>query len=132
MLLTSERVSPCRARCSRSSSGRRTWRTPSSSDTVMSGGSVRDSSPRGPFTDTRRSSRVTVTPAGTGMGDRPIRDMSTYLPSPHVAEDFPADPALARLLVGEEPLARGQDRDAEPSEDPGQPVGFGVHPQAGL
>ena len=62
------------------------------------------------------------TPLGTGMGARPIRLMTDL---PDVAEDFAADLALARLPVGHEPLAGGQDGDAEAAEDAGQPVGAG-------
>jgi len=42
----------------------------------MSRGTRSDSSPFGPFTLTRSGSIEIVTPAGTGMGCLPIRDMS--------------------------------------------------------
>ena len=81
MLATSERVSPCRARFWRWSSGRSTTRTSPSWRTVMAAGTARASSPCGPVTVTVLSSpRATVTPEGTGMGDRPIRDISGHLP----------------------------------------------------
>ena len=71
------------------------------------------------------------TPAGTGIGLRPIRDMVS-LPLPDVGEDFPAHPSLAGLPVGEQPLGRRDDRDAEATEHPRHLLRLRVHPQAGL
>ena len=77
--------------------------------------------PFGPFTVTVLFSpptMVTSTPPGTVMGDLPMRDMR-YSDSPHVAEDFAADFALARFAVGHQPLAGGQDSHTETAEDAG-------------
>src|SRR5213592_3878427 len=128
MLLTSERVSPWRARCMRSSLGRSTSSTAPSWRTVMSGGNERDSEPRGPLTVISRPPRATSTPDGMLIGDRPTRDIR----SPHVTEDLAADAALARLAVGHEALAGGQDGDAEAAEHAGEPVGLDVHAQTRL
>src|SRR5437763_9451493 len=128
MLFTSDRVRPCRARCSRSSSGRSTRMVESSWRTVMSGGNARSSWPLGPLTMMRPAPIVTSTPDGSRMGERPTRDIS----SPHVAEDLAALATLARLAVGHEALVGGQDGDAEAAEHAGQPVGLCVDPQPGL
>ena len=66
--------------------------------------------------DGARPSMVTSTPPGTVMGDLPMRDIECS-DSPHVAEDFAAHFALARLAVGHQPLAGGQDGHAETAED---------------
>jgi hypothetical protein len=53
---------------------------------------------------------VTSTPDGIVMGALPIRDISfpTFVPgSPHEAQDFAADLALARFTVGHKTLASG-------------------------
>ena len=76
MLLTSVRVRPCRERESRSSSGRVTLISPPSLATVIGSTTAWVSEPFGPFTVTVGPSMVTSTPAGTGIGSRPIRDMS--------------------------------------------------------
>src|SRR4051812_46390158 len=129
MLFTSERTSPCRARFWRSSLGRSTSSVPSSWRMVIGSGTLRDSVPWGPFTVTVPGASVTSTPLGTGMGERPTRDISA---SPHVAEDFAADLALARFPVGHQPLAGREHGDTETTEDAGKLVGTAVHPQAGL
>src|SRR5437879_7635333 len=129
MLLTSERTRPCSARLRRSSFGRSTRSWPSSWRIVIGSGTTRDNVPCGPFTVTVPGAIVTSTPLGTGMGERPIRLMSS---SPHVAEDFAADLALARFTVGHESLAGREHGHAETSEHAGQLVGAAVDPQAGL
>jgi hypothetical protein len=52
--------------------------------------------------------------------------------SPHVAEDLAADSALARLAVGEEPLARRKNGNAEATQHTREAVGLDVHAQAWL
>src|SRR5258706_9904002 len=128
MLLTSDRVRPCSARFSRSSSGRSTRIVESSWRTLMTAGRSRSSWPLGPFTRTWPSPIVTSTPEGSGMGERPIRDIS----SPHVAEDLAALATLARLSVGHEALVGGQDSDTEAAQHAGQTVGLGVDAEPGL
>jgi hypothetical protein len=78
MFATSERVRPCSARFSRSSSGRVTISSSPSRATVIVSGASCSSVPRGPFTVTCRPSIVTSTPLGTGMGILPIRDMAHH------------------------------------------------------
>ena len=82
MLNTSERASPCSARCSPRSVGRLTSIWSSSCSTVMSRGMRSVSSPLGPLTRTRSVSMDTVTPAGTGMGCLPMRLIAAR--SPHL------------------------------------------------
>src|SRR5205823_10359966 len=50
---------------------------------------------------------------------------------PDMAQDLAADPALARLPVGEETLVGRKDGDAHAAEDPPDAVGLAVDPQAG-
>src|SRR5581483_2924015 len=102
MFAISVRDSPCSAFDSRSSSGRATEIAPSFCATVIGSATVCDRLPLGPVTVTVRPSMLTSTPAGTGIGSRPIRLMRP-LPSPHVGEDFPAYSALGGLLVGQQP-----------------------------
>src|SRR5919112_4378756 len=139
MLAISVRVSPCRDLARRSSLGRLTAMVPSSWATVIGGATVWIRVPLGPLTVTRRSSSATSTPAGTGMGSLPMRDMLLFAPSssvgpgsPDVGQHFAAHALLVRLSVGEEPLARRDDRDAEAAEDLGEAVVLGVDPEAGL
>src|SRR6476469_2872767 len=130
MLLTSVRVSPWSCLWFFCSVGRVTTRVPSSRLRVMSGWRARLSVPLGPLTVTWRPSIVTSTPDGTGMGRRPIRDMSVHRPDER--EDFAAQLRLTRLLAGHDPLARADDDDAQAAED-ARDVGLaGVHPEAGL
>src|SRR5678815_2409723 len=103
MLLTSVRVSPWSCLWVFCSVGRVTTRVPSSRLRVMSGWRARLSVPFGPLTVTWRPSIVTSTPDGTGMGRRPIRDMSVHLPDER--EDFAAQLRLARLLAGHDPVS---------------------------
>ena len=72
MFATSVRVSPCSARCWLRSVGRVTTRTPSSWATVISGEIRSDRLPRGPLTATVPGVISISTPAGTGIGMRPI------------------------------------------------------------
>ena len=74
---------------------------------------------------------VISTPAGTGTGCFPIRDMSRPL-SPHVREDFAAHALSGCLAVGQQARRRGDDGHAQPAEHPRQIGGFRVHPQTGL
>src|SRR6186997_47931 len=130
MLLTSVRVSPCSCLWVFCSVGRVTTRVPSSRLMVMSGWRARLSVPFGPLTVTWRPSIVTSTPDGTGMGRRPMRDMSVHLPDER--EDFAAQLRLARLLAGHDPLARADDDDAQAAEDSRDVRLARVDTQAGL
>src|SRR6478672_12760176 len=105
MLATSERVSPCRARCSPRSVGRVTRISSPSCATVMSRWMRSDSSPLGPCTRTTSGSMVTVTPVGTAMGFLPMRDMGL----PDLRHDLAADALLARLMAGHDAMGRRHD-----------------------
>src|SRR5919197_2217129 len=133
MLATSVRERPCSERLRRSSSGRDTCSVPSSPLPISIGSAmVCDRVPLGPLTVTARPSMFTSTPAGTGMGRRPILDMLFLLPSPDVGEDFPAHALLGGLPVGEQPRRRGDDGDAEPPEDLWQVGGLCVDAKSRL
>src|SRR6476661_2634676 len=130
MLLTSVRVRPWSCLWVFCSVGLVTRRVSSSRLTVMSGWSSRVSWPLGPVTVSVRPLIVTSTPDGTGMGRRPILDMSFRLPDER--EDFAAELGLAGLRAGHDPLARADDDDAQAAEH-ARDVGLaGIHPQAGL
>src|SRR4051795_11443490 len=138
MLLISDRVSPCRARLSRSSLGRFTSRVPSPFSTVMGDATLWDRVPLGPLTVTMFAWTCTSTPDGTGTGSLPMRDIastsasSSCSGSPDVGEDFPTYTLAVGLTVGEQALAGRDDRDAEAAEHLRQGGVLGVHAQAGL
>src|SRR5918997_2904358 len=99
----------------------------------MGAGTACSRVPLGPLTVTSAPLMVTSTPAGTGTGSLPIRDMAYLLSGlPDVGEDFAADALGLCLLVGEEAGGRGQDRHAEAAQDLGQVGGLAVLAQAGL
>src|SRR3954462_7385036 len=132
MLAMRVRERPCRARLWRSSFGRCTSSVPSSSRwTVMGVATVWLSEPLGPLTLTVCPSMATSTPPGTAIGSRPIRDIFAA-PLPDVGEDFPTHALLVRLLVGEQPGGRGDDRHAQAAEHLGQSGGLRVDPETGL
>src|SRR5689334_2053828 len=115
MLATSERVSPCRARCSPRSVGRLTTSSSPSWATVMSRGMRSVSSPLGPLTRTRSVSIETVTLVGTGMGFFPIRDIASF--SPDLRHDLAADAGLASLVTRHHAAGGGDDRRAHAALD---------------
>src|SRR5215207_2973419 len=129
MLATSERVSPCRARCSPRSVGRVTLSSSPSCATVMSRGMRSESSPLGPCTRTTPGSIETVTPDGTGMGLRPMRDMATW--SPDLCHDLATDALLARLVAGHDAVGRRHDRGAHAALDLAHALRAGVVALAG-
>src|SRR4051794_14717743 len=106
MLAISERVSPCRARCSPRSVGRLTSSSPSFCSTVMSRLMRSSSWPPGPATRTTSGSTVTVTVSGTGMGLRPMRDMRL----PDLRDDLAAHAGAPRLVAGHHAARRRDDR----------------------
>src|SRR3954465_14350101 len=106
MFAISERVSPCRARCSARSVGRVTRISPFSCLTSISRETRSSRSPRGPATRTTVGSIVTVQPVGTGMGFLPMRDMEL----PDLGDDLAADALLAGVVAGHHAVRRGQDR----------------------
>src|ERR1019366_7296716 len=116
MFATSERVSPCRARCSPRSVGRLTTSCSPSRATSMSLWMRSDSSPLGPFTRTDPGSIATVTPAGTAIGCLPILDIARSAPSPDLGEDLAADARRARVVAGHHAMRGGHDRRAHAPE----------------
>src|SRR5690349_578192 len=98
MFATSFRVRPWTPRARRVSSVRLTLTVPLSTASATSGGSSRESLPLGPSTRTDPSATFTLTPEGTVMGMRPIRDMVVL---PHRTEQLAADALLARLAIDE-------------------------------
>src|SRR5688500_16914181 len=113
MFATSERVRPCRARCSPRSVGRVTKRLPSCSSTPMSRFLRSESAPRGPVTWTTSGSTLMVTPVGTGMGLRQIR----LIWLPDLRHDLAADLRLARVVTGHDAVRRRDDGGAESTLD---------------
>src|SRR5262245_52066545 len=101
-------------------------------DTVIGSATARSRVPFGPLTETRWPSIVTSTPAGTGTGCFPIRDIVSSSPSPHVREDFAAHALSSRLAIGPQTRRRGDDRHAEAAQNPRQVGRFRVDAQTGL
>src|SRR3954468_10190356 len=128
MLATSERMSPCRARCSPRSVGRLTRSSPSVCSTVMSRDLRSESAPRGPVTWTTSGSTVTVTPSGTGMGFLPMRLIAR---SPHLRDDLAAHAGAAALVAGHHAARRRDDRRAHAALDLADPAGGRVVALAG-
>ena len=108
MFCTSVRDMPHIARARFSSSRGVTVTLPSSSLTSTSGGSVDVSSPSLPLAVTVWPSTATVTPAGTGTGCLPIRDMRQNT----VQRTSP--PTLAARASASDMTPRGVDRMAMP------------------
>src|SRR6266516_3495571 len=133
MLATSERVSPCSARFSRSSSGRRTRTTLSSRSSFIWRGISWVRVPLGPLTVTMSPSSSSSTPEGSWMGRWPIRDMLLVSsPLPDVGEDLATDARLVGDTIGAQSLRGRDDRDAEAPEDPRQRFLLGIHAQPRL
>src|SRR5262249_1958082 len=81
---------------------------PSASRTLTSPGSTVRSSPSLPLAVTTWPSTATCTPAGTGTGCLPIRDISE-----HRAQNLPAHACLPRPRVGQDAARRRDNGDAE-------------------
>src|ERR1700729_3553236 len=76
-----------------------------------------NSSPLGPLTRTSSGSIETVTPAGTGIGCLPMRDIvDTGLPD--LRHDFAADARDAGFVAGHDALGGRDDRGPHPAVDP--------------
>src|SRR6266851_2147510 len=130
-LATRARARPCSARCSS------VWRTATSTASFcskrMPGGSGTLILPLGPCTSTALAEISTFTPAGTGIGLRPIRDMSlSFSHLPDFAEHFPADAGPARSAPGHQSAGRGQDADAEAAHDGADARGTDAAPIRGV
>src|SRR5579859_1557562 len=126
MFASSERLRPWIARACWLSSLRFTDTSPSARSIVTSGWKTRLSSPFGPLTATSCPFTFTSTPLGSVIGSLPIRLMSS---SPHVRQDLAAEGLLLGLAAGHEPRRRGDDRDAQATEDPRHLGLAGVHAQ---
>src|SRR6202140_4057574 len=114
MFATSVRVSPCRDRWMRALEGRSTVIVPVSTLMSIDGAKVRCSVPREPVTLRRLPvSRATSTPAGTGMGSLPMRDISE---SPHERDYFAAQSGALRRPAGHQPARGRDDRHAQAAE----------------
>src|SRR3954470_3508480 len=126
MLAISERVSPCRARCSPRSVGRLTSSSPSDCSTGMSRLMRSSSWPPGPETRTTSGSTVTVTVSGTAMGLRPMRDMGL----PDLRDDLAADAGPPGLVGGHDAARRRDDGRAHAALHLADAAGRGVvaHP----
>src|SRR5436190_1550401 len=103
-----------RATYSPRSVGRLTRSSSPSCSTLMSRGMRSKSSPFGPWTRTSSGSIATVTPDGTGMGLRPMRDIAGL---PDLRHDLAADARLAGLVAGHDAPGRGHDRRPHAAED---------------
>src|SRR5712692_8297759 len=119
-LATSARARPWRARCS--SVARLAVSTPSFCSNVMPRGIAKESLPFGPCTSILPACMAIFTPAGTGIGLRPIRDIfSIFLDSkyrlPDFAKKFAAQPSLTRRAAAHQPLRGSHDADAQPTHD---------------
>src|SRR5271167_1880730 len=129
MFATSVLVRPWSARCSPRSVGRRTSTCSPSWTTSMSRLTRSLSSPLGPFTRTLSGSIETVTPAGTGIGCRPILDIARRLPD--LCQDLAADTRGAGVVAGHHATGSGDDRGPHAAEDLGYMAGVDVGPPAG-
>src|SRR5580700_3049406 len=130
MLATRVRVSPCIDRWMRAFEGRSTVINPGSTLMSIEGTKVRCSVPRDPVTLRRLPvSRATSTPAGTGIGSLPMRDIRNA--SPHEGDDFAAQPGALGCATGHQTARRGDDRHAEAAEHPGDLRLARVDAQAG-
>src|SRR3954470_7316652 len=130
MFAISERVRPCRARCSPRSVGRVTTISASCCSTAMSRGLRSSRLPRGPLTRTTSGSIETVTPLGTGMGCFPIRLIENELPD--VGHYFAANALPARLVARHDALGGRDDRGAHAALDLGDLAAVHVRAPAGL
>src|SRR5262245_3767987 len=118
MFARSERIRPWSARTVRWSELRSTVKTLASIVTDNPAGIACESFPFGPSTLTACSFTATFTPAGTGMGFLPTRDM-VERSLPDVCEDFAAHLLPAAFPVGHDAAGRGEYRDTHPAENGG-------------
>src|SRR5262245_31518347 len=115
MFARSDRIRPWSARTERCSEFRSTVSTLVSIVMERPAGIAWDSLPFGPSTLTVWSSRATFTPAGTGMGFLPIRDMEHSLPD--VGQYFAANLLLAAFTVRDDAARGREDGDAHAAQD---------------
>src|SRR5712692_5498514 len=146
-LATSARARPCSARCS--SVARVAISAPSFCSNVIPCGTATESFPFGPCTSTLPLCSATFTAEGTGIGLRPMRDISSsltptvyILPNwgaaccaptnrlPDLTKNFAAHFALSRGSAAHNPFRRGQNADAQPAHDRANFVRATVGPRA--
>src|SRR5215207_8788967 len=132
MLAISERVRPCRARCSARSVGRVTSSSSPSCLTSIERFLRSSRSPRGPATRTTSGSIVTLTPVGRGMGFFPMRDMSVKWGAlPDLGDELAPDALTAGVVAGHHATGGRDDRGAHAAEDLRHRAGVDVGPLAG-
>src|SRR4030088_3147061 len=93
---------------------------PSFCSKVMPCGIAKESLPFGPCTSILPACMAIFTPAGTGIGFRPVRGIfSIFLDYeyrlPHFAKNFAAHFGLARRTAAHQPPRCGHDTDAQPA-----------------
>src|ERR1700674_4036534 len=113
-LATKARARPCRARCS--SDSRRALSTLSFCSKRMPWGTRTLSLPLGPCTSMTAGPICTFTPAGSGIGFRPIRDMAFCL-LPDFAEQLAAEPLFTRRTAGHDSARSAQNAHSQAAED---------------
>src|SRR4051812_7682065 len=106
-----------------------TFLPPSSSLTPTSLRGWNSSVPLGPCTDTTPLLTAIFTPAGTGTGLLPIRDMMS---SVNFADHFAAGIFLTSFAVAEHASAGADDRDSHATQHGFEILGLAVDPAAGL
>src|SRR5436309_13158409 len=130
-LASRARSRPWRERSGPESPGRATSMVPSSlTSTGNPSKTVCSTRPLGPSATNVPPWSTTLVPLGTGIGILPIRDIASLLP--HLAKQLAADPAIARLGVGQQTLRRRDDPDAEAVANRLDLVGLAVDPATGL
>src|SRR5262245_26702659 len=100
---------------------------PLSTTTAVSGSIWRSRTPFGPSARTRPSATCTFTPAGTGIGSLPIRDM---IDLPHRADDLAADVLTSGDPVGQDTFRRRQHVHPEPAAHRGDLVDGDIDAEA--
>src|SRR5580765_6071059 len=113
-LATRARARPCRAR--RSSESRRALSTLSFCSKRIPCGTFTLSLPLGPCTSMASGPICTFTPAGSGIGFRPIRDMAFCL-LPDFAEQLAAEPLFTRRATRHDSTRSAQNVDSQAAED---------------
>src|ERR1700722_9800913 len=90
----------------------------------MPRGIAKESLPLGPCTSILPPCMATLTPEGSGIGLRPIRDISSYplnskitqkLSLPNFTKNFAAHFGFARRAPAHQALGRGHNADAQPA-----------------
>src|SRR5487761_122984 len=110
-LATRARANPCSARCDSLCRVAISW--PSFWSNLILPGTGTRILPLGPCTSIASSAIWTFTPAGSGIGFLPIRDMAL----PNLAQKFAAHAFFPGGLAGHDSARRGKNRDAHAADD---------------